>query len=372
LKQWVKKLLDQLDMDWEKNTPKSNPDDKSAIDINEDRATLLFLLDTYNKHLIETDKQPVRKVREILDNFAKALVSPEASGGEKVLFQLRQFFSSHRLDEYTYVQNTFDDFKRIIWDFADQLSEDIRFEQLKDEEAKGSFEQLREAVESNSIDELRNKSREFIDFYIKYQSQKTERRSKRMTSIRKNLNVVKKQLVEANESMRTDHLTAAYNRMSFDEQLKKHHKLFEMSHAPVTLIMLDIDFFKKINDAYGHDMGDFVLKECVRLLKESFHREEDFLARVGGEEFAILLPDMDIAAAVNTAEHAMAKIRKEVFVHGKLDIRFTVSMGIAQLTEQDSADSWLKRADTALYQSKNTGRNKYTVAPPHGKIASVA
>src|SRR5437868_4991740 len=82
--------------------------------------------------------------------------------------------------EYTYIQNTFDDFKRIIWDFAEQLSDDIQYEQVKDAEAKQSLDQLREAVDANSIDALRSKSREFIDFYIKYQSQKDDRRIKRL------------------------------------------------------------------------------------------------------------------------------------------------------------------------------------------------
>lgn len=372
MKQWVKKLLDQLDMDWEKSETSSKNSSKTQVDINEERATLLYMLDIYNKNLIETDKQPIRKVREALDNFAKALVDPNQINNEKLLFQLRQFFTSHRIEEYTFVQTNFNDFKKIIWDFADQLSEDIRFEQLKDEEAKQSFEKLREAVDSNSIETLRSKSREFIDFYIKHQSQKEERRTKRVSSIRKNLNVVKKQLTEANENMRTDHLTGAFNRMSFDEQLKKYHKLSEVDHTPTTLLMLDIDFFKKINDSYGHDIGDFVLKECVRLLKESFANESDFLARIGGEEFAVILPEASYQDACKRAEYCMAKIRKEVFVHGNLEIKFTVSMGIAEIVNNETVDSWIKRADTALYQSKNTGRNKYTVATPHVKIASVA
>lgn len=366
MKQWVKKLVDQLD--W-------NEAEKSSAapheDMTEDRATLLYILDTYSKHLFETDKQPVRRVRETMDSFVKGLVSPEKSS-EKLLFQLRQFFSSYRIDEYTYIQNTFDDFKRIIWDFAEQLSDDIQYEQAKDAEAAKSLEQLREAVDANSIDALRSKSREFIDFYIKYQTQKDERRTKRMSTMKKSLSSVKKQLLEANHSMRVDHLTEAYNRKSFDEQMKKHMQMSVISQYPVTLLTLDIDFFKKINDSYGHDIGDFVLKECVKLLKEVFHRDDDFVARVGGEEFAVILPAFNTESAIVKAEEAMNKIRKEVFVHGELKISFTVSMGIAQWTQNETQDQWMKRADSALYNSKQTGRNKYTVAPALGAIKQVA
>jgi diguanylate cyclase len=367
LKQWVKKLVDQLE--W-KESEKSH--EAPHIDMTEDRATLLYLLDTYSKHLFEVDKQPVRRVRDSFDSFVKGLVTPDNKNSEKLLFQLRQFFSSYRIDEYTYIQNTFDDFKRIIWDFAEQLSDDIQYEQMKDAEAKQSLDQLREAVDANSIDALRSKSREFIDFYIKYQSQKDDRRIKRLGSMKKNLSTVKKQLMEANHSMRVDHLTNAYNRKSFEEQMKKHMQMSVISQTPVTVLTLDIDYFKKVNDTYGHDIGDFVLKECVKMLQEVFHRDDDFVARIGGEEFAVILPSFTFEHAMVKAEEALNKIRKEVFVHGDLKITFTVSMGIAQWLQSETLDQWFKRADTALYASKQTGRNKFTVAPHAGSIKQVA
>ncbi len=361
MKQWVKKLLEQFEI------PAHESQSGPSVDISEEKATLLHLIDTYNKHLIEIDTQPVRRVREMLDEFAKGLAHPDPEMVAKSLFRFRQFFSSYRIDEYTYVQNTFDDFKNIVWDFADQLGEDMRFEQSKDFEVKQHLDQLREAVESNSIDVLRNKSREFIDSYIELQSSKDEHRTRRIDAIQKNLSSVKKQLMDANQSMREDHLTGAFNRKSFDEQLKRYLSMRQFSPNSVTMIALDIDFFKKVNDTYGHDVGDFVLKECVRLLKSVFHRETDFLARIGGEEFVVLLPDYKIEHAVVKAEEVMARIRKEVFIHGEHQIRFTVSMGIAQLLETETAEQWLKRADQALYQSKQTGRNKLTIAEGHLK-----
>jgi diguanylate cyclase len=138
----------------------------------------------------------------------------------------------------------------------------------------------------------------------------------------------------------------------------------------ISLKRSDIDFFKKINDSYGHDIGDFVLKECVQMLQGSFNRKEDFVARIGGEEFAVLLPDCKIEEAVKKAAVCLDKIRKEKLLHGKLEIKFTVSMGLAELNPGENAEQWLKRADQALYQSKNSGRDKYTVSP--NKIQIVA
>ncbi len=368
LKQWMKKLVDQFDMDWGTNNETQRTQTST---LTEDRATLLYILDIYNKHLFEIQNHSVRKVRAKLDTFAKELVQADTAETEKTLFRLRQFISSYRIDEYTYVQNTFDDFKRIIWDFADHLSEEAHVEDAAQGDINQSLEQLREAVESNSIDDLRAKSREFISFYLKHQSSKNERRSKRMDSIKKNLTTVKKQLMEANQTMRRDHLTGAHNRKSYDEQVRRYLQLHDIDKDPMTLIILDIDFFKKINDSYGHDMGDFILKECVRLITESFSREEDFIARLGGEEFAVILPGCNIESAVKMAEAAMNRIRKEAFVQDQIQIRFTVSMGIAEITANENAESWYKRADEALYESKQTGRNKYTIAknPQMKKVA---
>lgn len=358
MKTWVKKLLEQFDVDWAKNGEKS----AGTPDLNDERATLLFVIDTLNKHLFEVDKHSVRKVREALDNFAKGLLHPGEEESDKLLFRFRQFFASYRIDEYTYVQNSFDDFKRIIWDFADQLSEDLKVEKAKDGEVNTSLDGLREAVESNSIDVLRAKSREFINLYIEHQSKKDDRRTKRIQSIRKNLDTVKKQLTEANHSMRNDHLTDVFNRLSFDEQLRNLWRLHELSKHPSCLLMVDIDHFKKVNDSYGHDIGDLVIKECANLLRETFNRPQDFVARIGGEEFAVLLSEDTPEAAQKRADEALNRIRKEALIHENLQIRFTVSMGLASLREGETPEQWYKRADTALYQAKHGGRNRLVIS----------
>lgn len=360
MKQWVKKLIEQFEVDGD------GPGAARAGSpvLSEEKATLVYILDLYNKHLVDFDAHPVRKVREKLDEFAKGLMQADQKETDRLLFELRQWFASYRLDEATYIQNTFDDFKRIIWDFADQLSDEVKEEKAQDKLVTTSLEALREAVESNSIDALRSKSREFISFYIEHQSKKDERRHKRMHTVRRTLDSVKKQLVEANQSLSVDHLTQAFNRRSFDERLKNQWRLFGVDKAPCTLVILDIDHFKKVNDTYGHDIGDFVLKECVRLLQQSFNHPDHFVSRIGGEEFAVILPNTEIPEAVRQCEQALENVRKEVFVQGGAQIRFTVSMGLAALAEGESWDQWMKRADTALYQSKNSGRNRLTVAAP--------
>src|SRR5690606_32746289 len=137
-----------------------------------------------------------RKTREHLDDYAKKILEAEGEDLERALFRFRQYFSGYRIDEYSYITKTFDDFKKIIWDFVDQLSEDLIYERIQDTEVQRSFEQLKEAVDANSIDLLRTNARQFIDSYIELHSKDSERREHKMVTIQKNLEAIKKKLVE--------------------------------------------------------------------------------------------------------------------------------------------------------------------------------
>ncbi len=368
MKAWVKKIADQFDLGIKGREGSGHHDDEhshsGAPDITEEKATLLYILDVYGKNLFDFDHHPVRKTREVFDDFSKALLNPDYPDADKLLFRIRQFFSAYRVDEYSYLQRSAEEFKSIIWDFADQLGEDIQVEKTKEHELRAHLDELREAVESNAMEKLKHKSREFIDTYVQYQTQKDERRKKRLGSMSRSLHTMKKQLAEAQTNLKVDHMTQAYNRKSFDEQAQRYQQLYGLSKGNITLVLFDIDHFKKVNDTYGHDIGDHVIKECVRFLKESFQREQDFVARLGGEEFAVLLPDFDVQSAAKKVEQCLNRIRKETLVHKELHIKFTVSCGLAQLLENETFPQWLKRADMALYQSKNSGRNRYTVAAP--------
>lgn len=183
-----------------------------------------------------------------------------------------------------------------------------------------------------------------------------------MESIQDKLQTVKEKLVEANRSMRLDHLTSAYNRKSFDEQMEAYEKLKQHVDQDLCLVMMDIDHFKNVNDTYGHAIGDFVLIECVKMLQDGFIKDKEFVARTGGEEFAVILPNYLISDAMKVCKEVMESIRKEVFIEGEHKINFTLSMGLAKWEPGESIESLVKRADAALYISKENGRDRLTTA----------
>ncbi|TAN61961.1 MAG: GGDEF domain-containing protein, partial [Magnetospirillum sp.] len=127
---------------------------------------------------------------------------------------------------------------------------------------------------------------------------------------------------------------------------------------PLSGLMLDIDHFKRINDTFGHPVGDLAIKAMADACADAI-RAIDALGRLGGEEFAIVLPDTELAAAVMVAERIRAAVSQIAIATDKEPVTFTTSIGVAQLTEADlSVEALLSRADAALYGAKNSGRNK--------------
>jgi diguanylate cyclase (GGDEF)-like protein len=165
----------------------------------------------------------------------------------------------------------------------------------------------------------------------------------------------------------TDSLTGLKNRRFFDERLHEEFGRAQRYSDPVSLIMLDLDHFKRVNDRYGHQAGDHVLRESAGLLKGSL-RDPDIPARYGGEEFSVILPKTHVQGALAVAERVWRAIGTKVFRYAlgegpgaapPVELRVTVSIGIAFFPSKDitSADLLVRFADEALYQAKNSGRN---------------
>lgn len=173
------------------------------------------------------------------------------------------------------------------------------------------------------------------------------------------------ELQEANHELdrlsRTDYLTGVANRRYFEESLEREWSRAARGKYPVTLLMIDVDFFKLYNDRYGHIEGDYCLQQVVRALNVSVKRPADLVARFGGEEFAVLLPDTD-NGGLELAERCRRKIEQLEIEHldSTVSDYVTASVGVASLIPagRQPARALVKAADDALYQAKNEGRNR--------------
>jgi diguanylate cyclase (GGDEF)-like protein len=162
----------------------------------------------------------------------------------------------------------------------------------------------------------------------------------------------------------TDQLTGIYNRRFFNGNMKKIIRSLSRADNKLSILMIDVDCFKKYNDTYGHDMGDKCLKEITAALSRIITREDDFLARYGGEEFVVVLPNTDENGALLIAEKLLNVVYQCNIPHEKSDAAGFVTISIGGTTgsvkHSQNASDYVKCADAALYKSKQNGRNRYT------------
>ena len=178
---------------------------------------------------------------------------------------------------------------------------------------------------------------------------------------------LEKSLKEANEAIRllsiTDPLTNCYNRGYLIQRLPQEISRVQRYGRPLSLIMSDLDHFKMINDEYGHQAGDIVLKKFVESITIKIRQGIDWIARYGGEEFILVLPETDLRGASVLAERLRNIVSKNVIDIGETQLRITASFGVtcldpAKITDKASPESMIKEADACLYVAKKEGRNR--------------
>ncbi len=180
--------------------------------------------------------------------------------------------------------------------------------------------------------------------------------------------LLKKTLLEKEElieqlkvSSKTDSLTELLNRRGVMERMEIETHRFERNKKFFSIVLCDIDFFKKVNDTYGHEAGDLVLVEVGKIIKDNC-RKQDVASRWGGEEFLVLLPETDLEGAKLVAEKIRNEIESHEFVYQERKIPVTMSFGLSLFTEKyENIDDCIRLADDCLYQAKKTGRNKIVV-----------
>jgi len=191
----------------------------------------------------------------------------------------------------------------------------------------------------------------WVEYNVKYRF--NENGEIEAVGVSRNIEERKRKEQEINYFSTHDYLTAAYNRAYFFKRSNEEIKSADCSSQPLSMMFLDLDYFKQINDLHGHVVGDEVLKNIARLIS-SILREDDVFARYGGEEFVVLMPGVSLASACSTAEKIRNAVENESMA---FMIKMTISIGVTKRKVNESLDAWLKRTDSAMYQAKENGRN---------------
>ena len=171
----------------------------------------------------------------------------------------------------------------------------------------------------------------------------------------------RRQIESLRTAVRIDSLTQLANRAYFDEKLTEMIRLRQRYNDPFSLLMIDVDNFKEINDTHGHQGGDRILKGVAFKIRSGL-RESDFVARFGGDEFAVILIKASVKPAVDVAWKLCCDMRESRFLLDGSEVKTTLSIGVAEISSGETAESLLKRADAALYRVKDSGRNSVVAA----------
>jgi diguanylate cyclase len=271
------------------------------------------------------------------------------------LEQLDEIFQGSELDRKESLENgrsLSDAMRDHVRGIQTSVAEASDLEHLKDmlkervDAISSHVEQFRET------EEARNKTAE----------QRVEELNERLRFMEKESDKLRSRIKEEKKLAMIDALTGIHNRMAYEERSEQEFARWKRYQAPLSLIVVDIDFFKKINDNFGHVAGDKVLKTIAQLMDESV-RETDFLARYGGEEFVVIMPDTTAKDALNVAEKLRVAVENCGFHYRGESVPITISCGISEFNNKaDTTGKVFERADKALYQAKESGRNRCEIS----------
>jgi diguanylate cyclase len=272
---------------------------------------------------------------------------------------LSEFVTGMRRREQNYVNRQILGTRQVMGDFVQTLGQILAEDQEEQTRVTSVIGKLRCAIESNApVETLSQEAIHAIELITHIAQEREQRHQLMLHHLTTRLQTLRGELDAAQREMELDSMTRLYNRKAFDTQLDRVFELSKLSGQPACLMMVDADFFKTINDRFGHPVGDLVLRRLAHCCAEAFPRKTDFVARYGGEEFAVVLQDTSLKTAIQLGERLLEAVRAMTIEHESGVIRLTISIGLAAIDPHASAGQWLRATDSALYRAKSNGRDQ--------------
>jgi diguanylate cyclase len=279
--------------------------------------------------------------------------------------RLRQL-SSHQGQRRAGLSEAREKLKHMVTVFVDQMA--------RVSESTGTYgEQIgalsQKASQAKDLGELGNLLSELTEHTQNVQGQLQQNREEllkarsEVEATQDKIRTLEHELISLNEQVREDPLTRALNRRGLDEAFRRESARSTRHGTPLSLGLIDIDHFKKLNDTHGHHAGDQALMHLTNVIKESM-RPMDQLARIGGEEFVLMLPDTNEEQARVALVRFQRELTKRMFLQGEQRLLITFSAGVTQYRAGEELQAMQERADAALYQAKQQGRNLVLIAAP--------
>ncbi|CAK0743406.1 GGDEF domain-containing protein [Gammaproteobacteria bacterium] len=332
--------------------------------------TVAAMLYTLGRYAIDLEGMSADAVRLHADGWARHVLtgSPPPSTsplpkGARQWGGVRDFTVQVCRGQQDYAVTHINELRQALWKMLQGLRTALEQNEAADLQVDSQLTRLMQALASDSIDTLKREVHATVTLVGQAAEERHRRQSSQIDELAERLTTLRVELAQARKEMALDSMTRLYNRASFDQHLTKTLELCHGSGQAACLLIVDIDRFKVINDTYGHPTGDAVIRLVAETLTRSFPRKNDFVARYAGDEFAVILAETPVDNGQSLAQKLMEAVRSQtITTETGTKGRVTLSAGLTGLHRNDTAATWLARADAALYRAKQAGRDQISVS----------
>jgi diguanylate cyclase (GGDEF)-like protein len=282
---------------------------------------------------------------------------PQTSDGSREWSQVRRFFADRRRAEKTFVTERLHDYREVVEDLIAGLRQIGERDENTQTRVQVSLKNVEDAVNGGDLPDIKAALSLTVKQVTETFSEQKKAYEAQLGELNSRMSNLRQDLVAAREEMKRDPLTDAYNRGAFDTAIEQSLNPPFVLNQPVTVVMVDLDNFKHVNDNFGHAAGDQALRAVGECLERTFIRKGDLVARYGGDEFGVILNDTSAQTAGRLIERFLEQAGEIKIADSTDGTVVSCSAGYTEVHSSDSVETLIKRADRALYQAKAAGRN---------------
>jgi diguanylate cyclase len=325
------------------------------------------ILATFGRHAFDMPDRPAEDVTSEFGRWQRhatmgvpLIAVPNAASSvgikERDWDGVMRTFAEQRREESRYVDAAVGELRDALWACVETVHNAVKIDQKTDLTAETQMERARTAINRLQTGNIKQEVLGAVAAIQQALQTRRDQQELQYVSLATKLDRLGRQLEEAKRESTTDPLTGLGNRKLFDSSAERAMHLHSLGRTPVTLVMIDLDKLKFVNDMYGHQSGDAFITGVAKCMAKVFLRQSDVICRFGGDEFAAVLNNTDWKIGMTLAKRLQDTIATMPSPHPGLEFQVGASIGLAQLDSTEEVDGWIARADKALYKAKQGDR----------------
>lgn len=338
--------------------------------------TIGGILSSFGRHAFDMPDRPAQEVTSEFGRWQRhatmgvPIVPTEVSSAVGIRDRdwdgVLRTFTEQRREENRYVDNAVGELRDALWSCVETVHNAVKIDQKTDVSTEAQMQRARAAINRLQTGNIKQEVLGAVAAIQEALQARRDQQELQYVSLATKLDRLGRQLEDAKRESTTDPLTGLGNRKLFDSTAQRALQMYSLGRTPVTLILIDLNKLKFVNDMYGHQAGDAFITGVAKAMSKVFLRQSDVVCRYGGDEFSAILNNTDWKVGLTLAQRLHEQIAHMPSPHPALEFQVGASMGLAELDPAEDADDWIARADKALYKAKQ-GDGICVAETPHGK-----